>query len=1047
MQLLDIVTKNSTDRSVTIRICDSTDGTPETGVEHNTAGIDLWYRREGAAKVSITEAALSALTDAHSDGGIEHIGDGYYRLDLPDAAFATGANYVDIGGTVTDMIVFGGRVRLVDYSLEDSVRMGLSALPNAAAGAAGGLPTDSAGKTSFNDIAATAIVSGGAITTSGGSVSSVTTVTGNVSGSVGSVTGNVGGSVVGSVASVTGAVGSVTGNVGGNVTGSVGSLGAQAKLDVNAEVDTALSDYDAPTNTEMVAAFTEIKGATWSSSTDTLEAIRDRGDAAWTTATGFSTLDAAGVRTAVGLAAANLDTQLGNIPTVAEFEARTLPAANYFDPAADTVANVTTVGTVNALAANAVNANALATDAVAEIQSGLATSSAISALNDLSAAQVATAVWNAATADYGTAGTYGELLETNLDAAVSTAGGDSAATIWSYATRVLTAATNISGPVADAVWDEAASGHTTAGTTGKALTDAGSAGDPWSTSLPGAYGAGTAGYLVGTYIDAAISDAATAASVSALNDLSTADIDARLAAYDAPTNAEMVAAFTEIKGATWSSATDTLEAIRNRGDVAWTTATGFSTHSAADVWSVATRVLTAATNITSDGSAITMSSSGVVGTVNLVNTTTTNTDMRGTDGANTTVPPSVSAISTQVAADLATAHGAGSWATATGFAVAGDAMTLTVAYDAAKTAAQAGDAMTLAANSITASVLATDCITSGKIATDAIGASELSTAAINAIQSGLATAANQATLLSNQTAIAGYIDTEVAAIKAVTDKLDTTLVLDGAVYDFTAAALAAAPSGGGGGGDATADNQTIIIAHLTDIKGATWDSSNSLEAIHDDLATVDGLVDSILEDTGTTLPAAISAINMGAGSGARTVTVTVNDGSNPLQGATVRLTEGVNTYTASTNASGQATFNVDDATYTVAITKDGYTYAGTSLVITADATPTYSMTAVAITAAPSGYTTGYLYSYDADGDVEASISYRYRPVSPNAAATGESLSPDWNSVTSDVNGLVEFPKMRLGVTYEYQRVGNERQVGKFKVPTDASSTTALPQII
>jgi len=62
-------------------------------------------------------------------------------------------------------------------------------------------------------------------------------------------------------------------------------------------------------------------------------------------ATGFSTLDAAGVRTAVGLASANLDTQLGDIPTVSEFEARTLVAADYFDPAADAVANVTLVAT------------------------------------------------------------------------------------------------------------------------------------------------------------------------------------------------------------------------------------------------------------------------------------------------------------------------------------------------------------------------------------------------------------------------------------------------------------------------------------------------------------------------------------------------------------------------------------------------------------------------------------------------------------------------------------------------------------------------------
>jgi len=62
--------------------------------------------------------------------------------------------------------------------------------------------------------------------------------------------------------------------------------------------------------------------------------------------TAFNDLDAAGVRTAVGLASANLDTQLADLPTSSEFEARTLPAAAYFDPAADTVANVTTVGSV-----------------------------------------------------------------------------------------------------------------------------------------------------------------------------------------------------------------------------------------------------------------------------------------------------------------------------------------------------------------------------------------------------------------------------------------------------------------------------------------------------------------------------------------------------------------------------------------------------------------------------------------------------------------------------------------------------------------------------
>lgn len=143
--LVDIITKGAANRSVLLRIIDSTDGSPETGVLFNTAGIDLWYRREGEARVAITEASLSALTDAHSDGGVLHVGDGYYRLDLPDAAFATAANYVDFGGTVTGMIVIGGRVKLVDANFEDGVRLGLTALPNAAAEAAGGLYTRGSG--------------------------------------------------------------------------------------------------------------------------------------------------------------------------------------------------------------------------------------------------------------------------------------------------------------------------------------------------------------------------------------------------------------------------------------------------------------------------------------------------------------------------------------------------------------------------------------------------------------------------------------------------------------------------------------------------------------------------------------------------------------------------------------------------------------------------------------------------------------------------------------------------------------------------------------
>ncbi len=48
------------------------------------------------------------------------------------------------------------------------------------------------------------------------------------------------------------------------------------------------------------------------------------------------------------------------------------------------------------------------------------------------------------------------------------------------------------------MWDVVLASHVTAGSTGFALNAAGSAGDPWATPVPGAYSAGSAGYILGT---------------------------------------------------------------------------------------------------------------------------------------------------------------------------------------------------------------------------------------------------------------------------------------------------------------------------------------------------------------------------------------------------------------------------------------------------------------------------------------------------------------------------------------------------------------------
>lgn len=110
------VVGGTTDYSVVIRIIDSTDGTPETGVVYNTSGIDLEYRREGATSTDITEATLAGLDSAHADGGFLHIGNGYYRLDLPDAAVAAGVKGCLVHGVVTGMVVIGCYIHIHDVA-------------------------------------------------------------------------------------------------------------------------------------------------------------------------------------------------------------------------------------------------------------------------------------------------------------------------------------------------------------------------------------------------------------------------------------------------------------------------------------------------------------------------------------------------------------------------------------------------------------------------------------------------------------------------------------------------------------------------------------------------------------------------------------------------------------------------------------------------------------------------------------------------------------------------------------------------------------------
>lgn len=115
------ITHGATDQSIELYIVDNTTGLPVTSLAYNSSGIDLWYRRNGAAVTSITEATQTA-SGAHSDGGFVHLSHGVYRLDPPDAAFASGVSHVTFGGTITGYTVYPVTVQLTAFDLQTATQ-------------------------------------------------------------------------------------------------------------------------------------------------------------------------------------------------------------------------------------------------------------------------------------------------------------------------------------------------------------------------------------------------------------------------------------------------------------------------------------------------------------------------------------------------------------------------------------------------------------------------------------------------------------------------------------------------------------------------------------------------------------------------------------------------------------------------------------------------------------------------------------------------------------------------------------------------------------
>lgn len=160
-----IVTQGSTDVSVPFYFVDDVAGTnpgePTTGLLFSDieTGGSASYQRQGLARVDFELFTLTSASADYTPGGFILVNDtempGVYRLDIPDAALATGVDFVIIylrAAAAKNTLARPLLIDLTAVDFQDSVRGGMTALPAAAANGVGGLPISDAGGLDLDNI-------------------------------------------------------------------------------------------------------------------------------------------------------------------------------------------------------------------------------------------------------------------------------------------------------------------------------------------------------------------------------------------------------------------------------------------------------------------------------------------------------------------------------------------------------------------------------------------------------------------------------------------------------------------------------------------------------------------------------------------------------------------------------------------------------------------------------------------------------------------------------------------------------------------------------
>lgn len=177
----------------------------------------------------------------------------------------------------------------------------------------------------------------------------------------------------------------------------------------------------------------------------------------------------------------------------------------------------------------------------------------------------------------------------------------------------------------------------------------------------------------------------------------------------------------------------------------------------------------------------------------------------------------------------------------------------------------------------------------------------------------------------------------------------------------------------------------------------------------------------------------------GTGSGPNSVTITVTDGTDPLQNATVLLDDGgVNQYQGLTAADGTIELNTVSATFDVLIAKDGFQFSGTTLVVDGTEAETYVMTALTISPTADNETvTAYFYTRNESGVITGVDCSATCTCAPDG--TGSAFVPEHQSGSSNGTGLFSFAAWKGGC-YKVTVAGVSYKVN---IPSNADDPFAI----